>query len=163
MSIPFQDYICTFPDFDESDWMEIEAPDPQEAAIRATGRWEQGIGDHRVLNGQDTLHIRVQMGTQVTFWEVGAERGRYQAKQMSETYRSGGKREYVTGRQLRHWLDCLTAEELDRPVMLNIFPGGNPTFVVVDCCEVALSGGGTPKVVLIEQETGQEWVPRRDE
>lgn len=55
---------------------------------------------------------------------------------------AGEKREYVTGRQLREWLDRLTPEELNGPVIVVTAKGEYLEYVVVDFGLAAVSGGG---------------------
>jgi len=70
------------------------------------------------------------------------------------------RREYVTGKELRQWLDRLTQEELDWPVLVML--GKSDTqYVVVDFGCAARSGGGEMKYLFIEEpQEGQDWVPR---
>jgi hypothetical protein len=77
-------YVCTFPDFDTADRVEIDAPEPRQAAIKAAGWWEEAIDDYRVLRGEETLRVQVQAGEADSKWEVLGERGRYVAKAMEK-------------------------------------------------------------------------------
>jgi len=81
MRIPTQPFKCHFYEFTECrDVYEADARDPAEAAVQACGWWEESGDDYRILRGEDTLRVRVEAGTEATFWEVGADRGRYLAK-----------------------------------------------------------------------------------
>ena len=81
---------------------------------------------------------------------------------MKETTTDTGtvKREYVTRKELRQWLDRLTQEELNWPVLVML--GESDTqYVVVDFGCAARSGGGEMNNLFIEEpQEGQDWVPR---
>lgn len=77
-----QRFRCTFPDFEDGMVVHVSITRAHEAAEQAAEWWERDLEDFRVLRGEETLHIRVQTGDDVSLWKVLGMQGRYVAKPM---------------------------------------------------------------------------------